>query len=107
MAFSPDGGLLVAADLQGFARFWDLRSEESFGMPLHHFGAIRFLVFHPDGRRVITGGQDGCVRCWDVPVAVAPGTARDVWRSVEHATGLTLDDADAIRPLSDREATPP
>jgi WD40 repeat protein/tRNA A-37 threonylcarbamoyl transferase component Bud32 len=107
VAFSPDGGLLVAADLQGIARFWDLRSEEPFGMPLHHFGAIRFLVFHPDGRRVIAGGQDGCVRCWDVPVAVAPGSARDVWRSVEDATGLTLDDADAIRSLPDRKATPP
>jgi WD40 repeat protein/tRNA A-37 threonylcarbamoyl transferase component Bud32 len=99
VAFSPDGTLLLAGDLEGTARFWDATSGQPLGVPLRHAGAIPCLAFHPDGRRVVTAGRDGHVRQWPAPPPPAAGDPQQVRAWVETLTGLTMDDAGAIRPL--------
>jgi WD40 repeat protein len=99
VAFSPDGSLILAADLEGTARFWDPGSVQPLGVPLRHAGAIPWLAFHPHGRRVVTAGRDGHVRQWQVPPPPAAGDPAQIRAWVETLTGLTMDDAGAIRPL--------
>jgi len=49
LAFSPDGGLLVAAAMQGHLVGWDVRSGGvRFRTP--HEGVCADIAFHPDGR---------------------------------------------------------
>ena len=31
-----------------------------------HQGAVRALAWHADSKRIVSGGQDETVRCWDV-----------------------------------------
>jgi PQQ-like domain len=63
-ALSADGRR-AAAGGWGFVA-WDLGSkrvllaEDELEDPLHA------LLFHPDGSLLYTGGDDGCVRCWDL-----------------------------------------
>jgi WD40 repeat protein len=65
MAFSPDGGTLVAAGYDTDIRVWDVRTgklkhlvEE---MPLSMFD----MVFSPDGKYLATAGADRIIYLWD------------------------------------------
>jgi WD40 repeat protein len=65
IAFSPDGGVLVAAGYDTDIRVWDVRTgqlkhlvEE---MPLAMFD----MVFSPDGKHLATAGADQIIYLWD------------------------------------------
>jgi WD40 repeat protein len=63
-AFSPDGKLIVVTGNTA-ARLWDTATGQPFGPLLQH-GGVRAVAFSPDGKTVLTGGQDGSARLWDV-----------------------------------------
>lgn len=66
--FSPDGRSVYAAGLHdpGTVRQYFL-STGAAGRPFRgHVGPVRSLTLSPDGRTLITGGDDGTVRVWDV-----------------------------------------
>src|SRR5262249_35051960 len=51
----------------GSIRFWDIAKKEKalgFDLPAHQ-EAIRDLAFTPDGKRIVTGAQDGQIRLWE------------------------------------------
>ncbi|MER5372816.1 helix-turn-helix domain-containing protein [Streptomyces sp. NPDC002553] len=72
LAFSPAGGLLATAGVDGTIKLWDLAVGTPAAGPLSgHEGPVRAIAFSPDGRRLASGGADGTVRLWD-PVAASP-----------------------------------
>lgn len=84
VALSPDGRRVVTASWDGTARLWDAEAGTEPTALLAHDGNValvqesedgrryargadvRSLSWSGDGRRVITGSEDGTARVWDV-----------------------------------------
>jgi WD40 repeat protein/DNA-binding SARP family transcriptional activator len=77
IAFNPDGTCLATASGDRTIRLWQLLSPHTAGEPmipdlecvtvLHgHTSWVRTLCFTPDGRQLVSGGDDRAVRVWDV-----------------------------------------
>jgi len=71
VAFSPDGGGIATADWNTI-RLWDaqvgtlLVSSDQGKLGSDNLGGgITSIVFAPDGRSIVAGSYDGCIRVWD------------------------------------------
>jgi WD40 repeat protein len=94
-AFSADGTLVLTGSRDGHARLWDARTRRPVGPPLAHGGIVERVAFAPGGRTFLTAGRARAVRQWVVPQAMK-GDAAQVRAWVEAATGLALDENDAV-----------
>ena len=64
-AFSPDGKTVIV-ERGGVLRFFEADSgRERFGTPEAHQGGVSVVRYTPDGRAILTAGDDGTVRRWD------------------------------------------
>jgi WD40 repeat protein len=91
IAFAPDGTSVAAASMSGKIRIWQLRNRQleqvrdfqvdqdfaassggSSGVPAQqriakgHPVPIEAVAFDPQGRTMVTGGNDGIIRVWDL-----------------------------------------
>jgi WD40 repeat protein/serine/threonine protein kinase len=125
LAFSPDGSVVAAACSDGAIRLWQIpvrtlalarRAVDTIPflqdvikpLPLNpavvlsdaHRGGVNCVAFSPDGRFLVSGGEGGVLRWWDVfgwhatnPDAAVAGQAGAVGASLTHAAA----DAKPIR----------
>jgi WD40 repeat protein len=56
---------VVSTDLEGAARVWDWRAEKVLATIPAHRGIAFDADFTPDGRAIVTAGNDGRLRVWD------------------------------------------
>ena len=64
-AFSPDGGRVVTASVDGTARVWSPADGKRIAeLKGHASGAVTSAAFSPDGARVVTASGDGTARVW-------------------------------------------
>jgi hypothetical protein len=65
VAFSADGGRLVAGGTDSLIRVWDVVSKDCLLTLSGHAHEVFAAIFHPDGSRIASGGRDRLVRLWD------------------------------------------
>jgi RNA polymerase sigma factor (sigma-70 family) len=99
MLLSPDGRLLAMREGNGFA-VWEM----STGKVRRHFsghqGYFNTYAFSPDGRTLLTGGQDTTILVWDLarqherqPDRIAPEKLETMWRDLGGADAERADQA--------------
>jgi WD40 repeat protein len=74
LAFSPDGKLLAAGDMDGIVRVWPNTTGEPVGNPIDPDGInveVSDVAFSSDGKLLVTAEADGNVRLWN-PSTGAP-----------------------------------
>jgi WD40 repeat protein/serine/threonine protein kinase len=67
LAFSPDGGRLVAGGEKKTVKIWDVQTGRELQSLVGHTGDVWATVFSPDpeGRWVASAGEDSTVKVWD------------------------------------------
>jgi WD40 repeat protein len=78
VAFSPDGKLVASGDKNGMLRVWDVTTGGLQQQWQGHSGAVCGLAFVSGQASLISAGEDGQLKGWEV------GTNRQVW---SRATG--------------------
>ena len=73
-------------------RVWDLMTARPLPYLLHHAGAVHHAVFHPDGDRLATCGEDGTVRVWNLAIAQPTVPPRDYFYPREYLQRTKLSD---------------
>lgn len=66
MAFSPDGQMLAVVCEDGTLTIFDYINETVLDVYRSYYGAMICVTWSPDGRYVLTGGQDDLVSIWSL-----------------------------------------
>jgi WD40 repeat protein len=67
VVFSPNGNLLAIALLNGQIEIWGTEKRILLYNLIGHRGLINAMDFRPDGKMLLSGGQDGILAFWDLP----------------------------------------
>nr|XP_046222287.1 WD repeat-containing protein 20 isoform X1 [Oncorhynchus gorbuscha] len=99
-SFSPDGKFLACVSQDGFLRVFNFDAVELHGTMKSYFGGLLCVCWSPDGRYIVTGGEDDLVTVWsfvDCRV-IARGHGHKSWVTVvafDHYT-TSVEDADPM-----------
>ncbi|WPG98606.1 Hypothetical protein R9X50_00139900 [Acrodontium crateriforme] len=81
LAFSPDGQLLAIVSEDGCLTILDYINEKVLDVFRSYYGALTCVTWSPDGRYVLTGGQDDLISIWSIAerALVARCVGHDSW----------------------------
>ncbi|KAG7286102.1 hypothetical protein NEMBOFW57_008405 [Staphylotrichum longicolle] len=87
-AFSPDNRHLAVVSEDGTLRILDYLKEELLDLHYAYYGGLTCVCWSPDGKYVVTGGQDDLLSIW-CPGEAARGGAALVARCQGHHSWVT------------------
>lgn len=67
MALSPDRKLVAASDEKGVVHLWHVGSGKQIAVLSKHKTYVGVLAFSPDGKQVVSGGDEPALRFDKVP----------------------------------------
>ena len=70
VAWSPGGSFVASGDDLGQVHVWDPNSGQTWLVGSAHSGRITAVAFTPDETLLITAGEDGAIRLWELPVVL-------------------------------------
>ncbi|MDO8310936.1 MAG: TIR domain-containing protein [Sideroxyarcus sp.] len=73
--FSPDTSVAATASDDHTVRLWDVATGQQIGSPLEHDDHVLSVAFHPAGKYLVSGSQNGTMRFWHV----SDGKLLDIW----------------------------
>jgi WD40 repeat protein len=73
--------MLVSGGQHGKVVLWGAATGNELVKVISHLGAVRSVVFVPDGKSVIAKSTDAIARLWDVATGAARGEMGAYWRS--------------------------
>ena len=65
-AFSPDGLLCASGDRFGGLFVWETATGKLFQACRGHQGPVHAVVWDKDGETLLSGGEDGIIRVWNM-----------------------------------------
>jgi WD40 repeat protein len=89
-AFSPDGGLLASASLDGTVRLWNTTTGDEARTLKGHASAVMAVTFSPDGSRLASASSDRTVKVWSVMTQAGARTLSGQARQV-HSVAFSPD----------------
>lgn len=99
-SFSPCAKYLACVSQDGFLRVYCYDTMELVGRARSYYGGLSCVCWSPDGKYVVTGGEDDLITVWSFVErrVVARGTGHKSWVSVvafdSFYTGYDLKDTD-------------
>jgi len=107
--FGPAGQMLISGDYTGRLIWWNPLAASP--VPLRqiaaHHGWLRAVAVSPDGRYVVTGGNDTLVKVWSATdgslIKTLPGHARHVYNVAFHPDGRSFVSGDLMGVLKQWE----
>ena len=76
LTFSPDGRHIACLDLKGCLRIWNARTGHLLDEWRAHVRDSYCLTFSPDGKGLVSGGEDKKPKYWDVSSLAVMETGR-------------------------------
>ena len=68
IAFSVCGEVMAVASRDKTVKVWGMQEKKLIGVFKGHNSEITKLVFSPIEMKVLSGGMDGCVKMWKLPI---------------------------------------
>jgi WD40 repeat protein len=68
-----DGGLLASTSLEGPIHLWDISTGQEIRELAGHPDGTLAVAFEPDGKHLVSGGNDRLIRRWDVETGKETG----------------------------------
>ncbi|XP_059072117.1 uncharacterized protein LOC131872738 [Cryptomeria japonica] len=105
-AFSPCAKYLACVSQDGFLRVYCYDTMDLVGRARSYYGGLSCVCWSPDGKYVVTGGEDDLITVWSFVErrVVARGIGHRSWVSVvafdSFYTGYDLKDRDSSSPAS-------
>ena len=76
VALEPTGVLFATAGDDNVVRLWRFKDASLVETGVGHSTTVRSLTFSPDGKQLVSGGDDGSVLVWNIFIDEAnPGMA--------------------------------
>jgi WD40 repeat protein len=78
VAWAPRGSFVASGDERGQVHIWDPHSGRTWLAGPAHSGRITALAFTPDEAVLVTAGDDGAIRLWELPVLLLQQARRSL-----------------------------